>query len=352
MYLGVRLGDSMLILNMCTDISVLGAILFIKKLVRIISIIVPVLLVLFITVDLVKGIISNDENNMKKSQSLAIKRLIIGLIVFFIPMIVDTTFELIGSKDASKSCYSNANDTVIETLRVAESEKIIEKEADKQVLIEAAKESKNASEKKIDELRAKEKENTSAPSNDSNTNIPNQYVQAKKIAEAARLGPCQNTSTAKNCKLGDQNGKEIAFSKWRKGWDTILRPADPVKANKAALCMEHAVNNDNIGYGRTGYSSWSNLYKYLQKKKNFDPAIVTEKTSVSCCPLVGVCLKYAGYNIKSASLSGLGCNCNDWEKQKSVKALGKFTVIKSRNLKDIRRGDILIKNCNHMAMAV
>lgn len=48
------------------------------------EILVPVILVIFGAIDFVKGIISQKEDEIKKGQSIFVKRLITGVIVFFI----------------------------------------------------------------------------------------------------------------------------------------------------------------------------------------------------------------------------------------------------------------------------
>ena len=331
----------------CTDASVLATILFIKKLVKILSIIVPAILIVLLSIDFTKAVMANDDNGIKRAQKLAIKRLIYGVIVFFVPIIVDVSFGLLDSKDTSKSCFSNATQEVVDALVQADKEKLIEKENEKKELIEVIKKNHLTAQEAVEKLRKNPITNNGGDT--SNVNVPKKYVQAKKIAEAAGGGKnCSDRKGHNNCPLGDQTGKEVRFSKWRKGWTYIFRHDDPEKANKAALCMERAVNNSKIGYGINGSSPWKGLWNYLSSHKElgFDPGKVNKKTSVSCCPLVAVCLKYAGYKPSA----GLGCT-NPSNMQKALNKAGKFTKISSRNLTQIRRGDILISS-HHMAMAV
>ena len=121
----------------CTDASVLATILFIKKLVKILSIIVPAILIVLLSIDFTKAVIANDDNGIKRAQKLAIKRLIYGAIVFFIPMIVNVSFSLLDSNDVSKSCFTNATDEVVDALVQADKEKLIAKEEDRKAIITA-----------------------------------------------------------------------------------------------------------------------------------------------------------------------------------------------------------------------
>lgn len=60
----------------------------ISLILRIIWIIVPVLLVVFGSIDLIKGLVSQKEDEIKKGQQTFIKRLIAGVLVFFVYAIV------------------------------------------------------------------------------------------------------------------------------------------------------------------------------------------------------------------------------------------------------------------------
>ena len=58
------------------------------------KIIVPILVILLGALDLGKAVISNKEDEMKKAQSTFIKRVIIGIVIFFIPTILDILMSL------------------------------------------------------------------------------------------------------------------------------------------------------------------------------------------------------------------------------------------------------------------
>ena len=51
--------------------------------------IVPILVILFGTLDLAKAVIASKEDEMKKAQSTFVKRLLIGVVIFFVPLILD-----------------------------------------------------------------------------------------------------------------------------------------------------------------------------------------------------------------------------------------------------------------------
>ena len=76
-----------------------------------IKVIVPVILVLFGMFDLTRAIMEKDESNIKKAQSLLIKRIIYGVAVYLVVTIVSLIMNLIVSDDSSwKSCVECAFD--------------------------------------------------------------------------------------------------------------------------------------------------------------------------------------------------------------------------------------------------
>lgn len=68
----------------------------IKELFGFIKIGIPVLLILMGSIDFVKGIIANDDQKIKKAQKDFVTRLIIGVVIFFVPSIITFLLSLIG----------------------------------------------------------------------------------------------------------------------------------------------------------------------------------------------------------------------------------------------------------------
>ena len=78
-------------------------IVFVKKIMNIVFFIVPMLLIVMLTFDFFKNVISGSEDEVKKNTSLAIKRIIAAIILFLIPHIINTTasaLEYAGVKGA------------------------------------------------------------------------------------------------------------------------------------------------------------------------------------------------------------------------------------------------------------
>jgi len=61
-----------------------------------IKIVVPLLVLVLITVDMVKAVLAGNDDQIKKAQSAAIKRLIVGVALFFLPNLVNLILEIAG----------------------------------------------------------------------------------------------------------------------------------------------------------------------------------------------------------------------------------------------------------------
>ena len=71
----------------------------IKYVLLTIQILVPVLLVIFGAIDLLKGVYASKEDEIKKGQQIFIKRLIAGVLVFFVIAIVKLFVSVFGNNN-------------------------------------------------------------------------------------------------------------------------------------------------------------------------------------------------------------------------------------------------------------
>lgn len=62
--------------------------------VTIFKIVIPVLIIIMGSIDLGKAVVSSDDKAIKSETSTLIKRIIIGVVIFFIPTIVEALFNL------------------------------------------------------------------------------------------------------------------------------------------------------------------------------------------------------------------------------------------------------------------
>lgn len=94
--------------ELCDDSSkILVIIKLLKMFLQLIQIAVPIILIVLGTVDLGRAVIAADENSIKKAQSMLIKRLIAGVLVFLVVLIVSFAMGVVGN-DEWKACWNGA----------------------------------------------------------------------------------------------------------------------------------------------------------------------------------------------------------------------------------------------------
>ncbi len=314
--------------DICTNASFLATVLFIKKLIKIISYIVPVVLVLLVSIDIVKAVIAGDDNAMKKIQSVAIKRVIYALLVFFVPVVVNAIFTSLGNQGVSGlDCYNNASDTVVDSLIQAENENLLKYQDSIDKLIEAARKSKEEAQKTLQEYRER-----SGPSTSISADVPNQYVAANGyFAEAAGPSKPRGVRGMDDRYSGDQS-KEVRTVKYYGKWTYAARFKNPVKANLMAKCMEGAAKNNHIGY----YGSRRLTLFEEAKKYNFDVSKVTKNVDTTCSNLICVCINYTGTSFPSEAACSSGALYKQLNKRSND-----FTITKYSSNQKRYRGDIM-----------
>lgn len=79
----------------CEQHGVLKTLSILHTLIVIVKIVVPILIIALGTIDYGKAVISGDENIISKTTSTVIRRLLIGVIIFFIPTIVNSLLHVL-----------------------------------------------------------------------------------------------------------------------------------------------------------------------------------------------------------------------------------------------------------------
>lgn len=88
--------------------AILTMIYYVKLVLRILQIAVPIGLILFGTIDMAKAVIAGDEKKVKEAQKPFIKRIVSAVIVFLIPYIVSVVIGLVTSNGDYKGCWDAA----------------------------------------------------------------------------------------------------------------------------------------------------------------------------------------------------------------------------------------------------
>ena len=76
----------------------------VSLIIKIIFIVVPILLVVLGSMDLLKGVIAQKEDEIKKGQQTFIKRLIAGVLVFFVYAIVKLLISAVSNDESVMQC--------------------------------------------------------------------------------------------------------------------------------------------------------------------------------------------------------------------------------------------------------
>lgn len=134
----------LLFLDACTDAGFLSIIYFVKQMIKIVFLILPIILIVMISVDFFKNVIAKGSDDMKKNTNVAIKRILYCVFAFFIPTIVNVVMNSVyilmsdnETKENNLLCWKNANVDSIQMYRQLEnSVKTASEEAKKQAYLD------------------------------------------------------------------------------------------------------------------------------------------------------------------------------------------------------------------------
>lgn len=148
---------------------------------------------------------------------------------------------------------------------------------------------------------------------------------------------------------GDQNKKEVCIRSWyAKRWDFLLRPIDPILANKMASACEAGCLNDNIGYSQ----AVRNTLHDEAKKVNYDLSKIKTPCDCDCSSFMTICaiaggakdLEYTGNAPTTGTMVTRFTNT------------GLFELYTAREYLDsdafLKRGDILVRPGYHTVMVL
>lgn len=78
------------------------------KLIFILKILVPIIIIVLGTIDFGRAVISNDDKAVSKASKSLLTRIIIGVCIFFVPIIINIIFNMIsGFNEEMKKDYTN-----------------------------------------------------------------------------------------------------------------------------------------------------------------------------------------------------------------------------------------------------
>ncbi len=83
---------------------------FVGLIINILKIAIPIIIVLFATLDLGKAVIAGKDDEIKAAQKMLIKRLIYGVLIFFVVTIVQVIISLVtDAQNSSSDVYNTSN---------------------------------------------------------------------------------------------------------------------------------------------------------------------------------------------------------------------------------------------------
>lgn len=92
-------------MNFCSETAEIWQL--VGNIVTIIKIVIPLIIIVLAVIDLGKAAVSSDEKQMKGAFSTLIRRVIAGVLIFFIPTLITLCFSIIGEfSDDLESDYS------------------------------------------------------------------------------------------------------------------------------------------------------------------------------------------------------------------------------------------------------
>jgi len=109
---------NMFLILFCDTNSGMKLFSFVGKIFDIVMIAIPIILIIIGTIDFLKAVIAQKDDEMKKAQNTFIKRLIMGAVIFFVPAIVGFLMGLINQKldNTCMTCFNTPEEcTIIDT---------------------------------------------------------------------------------------------------------------------------------------------------------------------------------------------------------------------------------------------
>ena len=89
--------------EICGDDDLKIVLGIVSTILTVIQIVVPILLIIMGSIDLMKAVMAGKEDEIKKAQTTFVKRVIVAIIVFLIPVLVNIIIGLISDVDGHDS---------------------------------------------------------------------------------------------------------------------------------------------------------------------------------------------------------------------------------------------------------
>lgn len=103
-----------MILTVCSNANLLSVMVIVKKVIDLLQIIAPVGLIIFSSIDIIRAVISNKQDEIYKKLHMIPKRIFAAIIIFFVPVIIDLVMNLADNTFEYASCFENATEQYVQ----------------------------------------------------------------------------------------------------------------------------------------------------------------------------------------------------------------------------------------------
>lgn len=150
---------------------------------------------------------------------------------------------------------------------------------------------------------------------------------------------------------GDQTKNEVCVRSWYdRGWTLVLRPISAEVAEKMAKACEAGCANDSIGYCQ----AHRNDLRKKAKAAGWNLARIKTPCECDCSSFMAVCAEAAGIDMSRTYTAGNAPATfqmrAQWAKTGAFQALTEAKYLTCD--KYLRRGDVLVNEQSHTAMAL
>ena len=294
----------------CDSVPLLRTLLFSRSILQIVFTLIPIVLIVVVTIDIVKMVIGKDED-FKKIPMFILKRFAATIILFFVPFIVTTIISMIGETSDNKlACYSEATIENIQRLEKKEVDDIISKInqsnitlADINKLNKAVSKISDSSvkkdyENKVDGIKKKynqqqaEKEEQENKTTSDSKNSNQRYSKTLFVGDSRTVGMCHSVSL--------KSGEDCSIAEGSMGYNWFVNTALSSINSKLSSDQKYNVII-NMGTNDLGTASAGSDYasKYNSLKNKYPKANII---AVSVGPVADSNVRYYRSIVKNSNV--------------------------------------------------
>ena len=102
-----------MILSVCSNPDLLSIMLIINKVINLLKMLVPIGLIIFSSIDLLKSVIATDQEGIARKKAAIPKRALAAIIIFLIPSVINLVMIFANDTFEYNSCFTNATPEAI-----------------------------------------------------------------------------------------------------------------------------------------------------------------------------------------------------------------------------------------------